>query len=92
MPTIVDLLGIKTEFYTTGNNIFDKTDKNNYVIFKDGSFVYNDFYYNRNSEDLYDLKHGIYFKPTKEDKKIIQKMKKIKEANDSYILIRNKLK
>lgn len=81
LPTVSYLLGIDYKI-STGTNIFAKTKDTSYVIFKDGSFIYNNIYYSNKANKAYSLSD---YTETTLDKSIIDKLTNIKRSSDIYI-------
>lgn len=79
LPTIGNMININN-YYSLGHDIFNiKND--NIVIFPNGSYVTNDYYYNNSSDKIYSLKSNIVI-----DDNIIEKNQ---QYSDEIISISN---
>lgn len=59
LPTIGNMLGIHSD-YQIGHDIFSLKDKDNTVVFVDGSFLTSKVYYNAPKAEIYDIiKEGV---------------------------------
>ena len=58
MPTLGNMLNIYNK-YALGTDIMDIEDKDNVVVFKDGSYVTSKIYYSARNNEAYTISNGI---------------------------------
>lgn len=79
MTTVLDVFGIE-EVKTFGHNVFDGVD--NQVVLRNGSYVFGDTFYDKNTNSTYDMTTENKMKNN--DKMILQAQNILKASDDIY--------